>query len=403
MVHAITWEREAFNFGASRSPLTRWLARRRQDAIDQARASGLARRFLAGVVGVGLAQDTVSCAGLSGVSTPRITHVTIGTDYDRLVVEMLPGQAIEHYREKAGLLAEAVGAACLRFRRITYGYLAVDVLYQDPLATQIKPVPGPELVLGLLDNGRRMTVSLDSTAHMIVQGQTRSGKSRFCYGVLVQLVERPDVLVCGSDVTGLLLRPFQGTRHEDLQALGSTNLQAHLEVLHRLVAIMDDRIAKIPEKDDVFPCSTADPYLFVVLEELPGLLRLAAHVDGKKNGPLHTGIRAAFGRLLAEGAKAGLRLLLISQRADADIIGGFERGQAPVRVSFSVDSKDAVRMLHPSAPDELAEAHLTALPSYALVSAPGIACARLRAPEMGSYGAFHSAIAEHRSEPEPDQ
>lgn len=401
MAHNITWSREALaSAGASRSPLTRWLARRRQDAVDQERASGLARRFLAGVVGVGLAQDSVSCAGLPGVSTPRITHVTIGTDYDRLVVEMLPGQVIEHYREKAGLLAEAVGAACLRFRRITYGYLAVDVLYRDPLATQIKPVPGPELVLGLLDNGRRMTVSLDSTAHMIVQGSTRSGKSRFCYGLLVQLVERSDVLVCGSDVTGLLLRPFRDTRHEELQALGSADVEQHLAVLERLVGIMDDRIAKIPDDTDVYPCGETDPYLFVVLEELPGLLRLAAAKDGRRNGPLLTGIKAAFGRLLAEGAKAGLRLLLISQRADADIIGGFERGQAPVRVSFSVDSKDAVRMLHPAAPDELATAHLTALPSYALVSAPGLPCARLRAPHVGDYGAFHAAIARHRSEPD---
>lgn len=403
MAHAITWEREASNVGASRSPLTRWFARRRQDNLDADRASSLVRRFLAGVAGVGLARDTQSCAGIPGLSIPRITHVTLGANSDRLVLELLPGQLMEEYEEKAGQLAEAVGAAHLRFRRITHGFLAIELLHEDPLKIQLRPEPGPELLFGLLDSGRRLTGDLASMAHMIVQGRTRSGKSRFCYGLLVQLVERPDVLICGSDVTGLVLRPFKNTRHEDLQALGSTDIHQHLMTLQRLAAIMDERIAKIPEDSDVFPCSTSDPYLYVVLEELPGLLRLAAHQDGKKNGPLYTAIKSTFGRLVTEGAKAGVRLLLISQRADADIIGGFERGQAPWRISFSVDSKDAVRMLHPSASDELVEAHLTALPSYALASTPGLPCARLRAPHMGAYTDYHSAIAEHRSEPEPDQ
>src|SRR5699024_7539322 len=123
------------------------------------------------------------------------------------------------------------------------------------------------LVFGLLDSGHRMTRDLGSMAHMIVQGQTRSGKSRFCYGLLVQLVERSDVLICGSDVTDLLLRPFRGTRHEDFQARGSTNIGAHLALLEHLVAVMDERIAKIPEDSDVFDCDEVDPYLFVVLEE----------------------------------------------------------------------------------------------------------------------------------------
>ena len=203
--------------------------------------------------------------------------------------------------------------------------------------------------------------------------------------------------MCSSDL------PFQDTRHFDLQALGSADVTEHLAVLERLVAIMDDRIAKIPEDTDVYPCGVDDPYLFVVLEELPGLLRLAAAHDvsiSNKAAKIVPRIKAAFGRLLAEGAKAGLRLLLVSQRADADIIGGFERGQAPLRISFAVDSKDAVRMLHPNAPDDLASAHLSALPSYALMTAPGMPCARLRAPHMGDYRDYRNAIARHRSEPD---
>lgn len=400
----ITWSREALaSAGASRSPLTRWFARRRQDERDAERASALVRAFLATAANVGLCQDTESCAGIPGTATPMVRHVRLGEDSDRLMVEVLPGQLVSDYQDKAAQLAEGLGGYRVIIKRRSHKVLSLDVLHHDPLAEQVLPEPGPELVLGSLESGQSMTVGLESMAHMIVQGSTRSGKSRFCYGLLVQLVERPDVLICGSDVTGLLLRPFQDTRHFDLQALGSADVTEHLAVLERLVAIMDDRIAKIPEDTDVYPCGVDDPYLFVVLEELPGLLRLAAAHDvsiSNKAAKIAPRIRAAFGRLLAEGAKAGLRLLLVSQRADADIIGGFERAQAPLRISFAVDSRDAVRMLHPAAPDELVTAHLTALPSYALVSAPGLPCARLRAPFMGDYGAFHAAIARHRSEPD---
>src|SRR5690606_29080902 len=184
------------------------------------------------------------------------------------------------------------------------------------------------------------------------------------------------------------------------QALGSHNIKAHKDVLAHLVQIMDERIDKIPDDDDKFPCAEADPRIVVVLEELPGLLRLAADVDGRQNGPLANEIKAHFGRLLAESRKAGFRLVIISQRADADIIGGFERDQAPIRVSFPVLSASAVKMLHPACPDEQAEEHLYALPSYALISRPGLPVARMRSPQMGDYRTFRDAIARHRSEPD---
>jgi S-DNA-T family DNA segregation ATPase FtsK/SpoIIIE len=325
-------------------------------------------------------------------------HVALGETTDRLIVHMLPGQVLEDYHAQSRKLAEALGAHTLRISRRTHGLLTIELLYRDPLAEQITPTVGPTLLLGQLDSGRELTVDPSEVSHMIVQGSTRSGKSRFLYGLLVQLVERDDVLICGSDVTGLLFRPFSGTRHAELQAAGTRSLEEHAIVLEHLVKIMDDRIAAMPDDLDVFPCSAADPYLYVVLEEFAGLVRVATLADGRRNGPLATRIMAAYGRLIAEGAKAGLRLILISQRADASVVGGFERGQAPVRVSFSVLDKEALRMLHPAVPDDVADAHLTAPASYALVSGPGLPYARLRSPRMGSYGVFRRAIARHQAQ-----
>ncbi|WP_431879914.1 FtsK/SpoIIIE domain-containing protein [Amycolatopsis sacchari] len=373
--------------------------------MDAHRASVLVNRFLNGCAGIGLTRDTESCAGIPGMASPRVCHVTLGRDTDRLVVQMLPGQLVDEYERSAGRLAEALGAHHLRIRRRAFGVITLELLYSDPLGIQLEihPEPAPDLLLGSTDAGP-MRARLDQMAHLITQGATRSGKSRFTYGLLVQLIERDDVLICGSDVTGLLLRPFKGTKHDHLQALGSKDPEAHLAVLEELCRIMDERLASMPDDTDVFPCSTTDPYIWVVLEELPGLLRVAQATDDLHKGqrgyvPLVARIKATYGRLLAESAKVGFRVHVITQRADATIVGGFERGQAPLRISFAVDSTEAVAMLHPAADLDTAKAHLNALPSYALVSAPGLPCTRLRAPLMGSYQDFYARIAAHQVVP----
>ena len=87
----------------------------------------------------------------------------------------------------------------------------------------------------------------------------------------------------------------------------------------------------------------------MVLEEYPGELKqlrdFDAAQDRKRGERLEPTARAAVGRLVAEGAKAGVRVLLLAQRADAEFIDGASRSNFAARVSFRVDNADAVRML----------------------------------------------------------
>lgn len=102
-------------------------------------------------------------------------------------------------------------------------------------------------------------------------------------------------------------------------------------MLERLTAEMDARIRSIaPGRDSVdlgpesmtsaVPMSSTRrsvcPLLVVVLEEYPGLLRV---LDGTDKG-LGRAARAAVARLLAEGGKAGVRVVLVAQRAEANIV-----------------------------------------------------------------------------------
>ena len=166
------------------------------------------------------------------------------------------------------------------------------------------------------------------------------------YGQLADAAADPGVLVCGLDPSALLWRPFAGTRHAQWQVGGvGGDLAAHVACSSGLSAEMDERIAAMPADRDAVETGPDLPVLLVVLEEYAGLLRVADVTDKK----LGQKVRALVARLLSEGRKAGVRVLIIVQRADAAVVDGLVRAQCALRVSFSVDSGEAVRMLHPAA------------------------------------------------------
>jgi S-DNA-T family DNA segregation ATPase FtsK/SpoIIIE len=172
---------------------------------------------------------------------------------------------------------------------------------------------------------------------------------------------------------------------------------AHIKLLRDLVAEMDNRIATIPaRRDQIIPDDTC-PLIMVILEEYAGLLRAVEDSGSARKSARVGEVQRLVARLLSEGHKAAIRLVIILQRADAAVLGGFERGQCSVRISFRVDTADAVVMLHPSGRAQ-AEQHATCPPGLALLSAPGVQLARIRAPYLGDgsdglYGVYADLVA----------
>ncbi|OLM28449.1 hypothetical protein Ae717Ps2_6345 [Pseudonocardia sp. Ae717_Ps2] len=92
--------------------------------------------------------------------------------------------------------------------------------------------------------------------------------------------------------------------------------------------------------------------------------------------------------------------MLIVQRAEAAIVGAFERAMCSLRISFRTDNRASVELLHPGAPAELADQHTVACPGVALLSAPGEELTRFRAPYLGGYPEYVAAV---RAACPPDQ
>ncbi|MDQ4024470.1 MAG: hypothetical protein M3217_03110, partial [Actinomycetota bacterium] len=171
------------------------------------------------------------------------------------------------------------------------------------------------------------------------------------------------------------------------------DLEAHADLLERLVTEMDGRVSAMPSRADTVQPSEGCPLIVTVLEEYPGLIRAASQAPKPKTGlKLVERIQGAVGRLVSEGHKAGFRLVLIAQRADASFMGGYERGQFACRISFAQADPEALEMLHPGTRSR-AEEHGAAPKGVALVTAPGRQLTRMRAPYLDDYGSYCDRIA----------
>lgn len=368
-------------------PLSEWRRRRDDRWADHERRLEVVWTFREACIGAGLSQAVDAPVAGTSHRAPDVTRVDLGPPL-RMTVRMLPGQLPEHLAAVGRRIAPHLGGIALRVSDRGQGWALVDVLDRDPLVVPLPLRPGRGVLIGRGEDGDELRVDPLDLPHMIVQGQTRSGKSMWLYALLVQLLADPRVEVAGVDPSGITLRPFTGTHHAARQAVGLADLDAVEGVLAGLVADLDDRLAAMPADRDILPVGGRWPLRVVVLEEWPALLR-ALDIADPKGGKR---VRALVARLLAESHKVGHRVVIAAQRAEATIVGGAERAQCAGRLSFRVDGLDSIKLLHADA-DDLAAGHTSAPPGIALATWPGRRLSRVRGPYLGDYSTYAAAIA----------
>lgn len=214
-------------------------------------------------------------------------------------------------------------------------------------------------VVGRREDGSDFVLDFTSASHTVVQGQTRSGKSVLLYVALSQIVKHPHVQLWGIDPNAVLLSPLSDFTGQPEHFVTRNDPAEALELLEHLVSIMDERIADLKKMgiDKIETFSQATPLIVLVLEEFPGLIRQAELEDKslKAGDRITPKIRGLVGRLVSESAKTGMRVVLVAQRADAEILDGSTRAQMGQRITLGVDNSDAVKMLHPQAEPDLVE------------------------------------------------
>lgn len=235
------------------------------------------------------------------------------------------------------------------------------------------------VTLGRNPSGKNIEMDPFDPAHSVISGRTRSGKTVQVYGMLSQLRDYP-VRVCGVDPSGVLFNALGNGLGGDAWRVMTLNDPARVDqVMSEIVAEMQSRIELLLsrhvdkfEKEDF---SGEFPLLIVLMEEYPGTLSVLAAVDaasGAKVGErLEPKLRARIQRLALEGAKVGVRLWVVSQRADASLLSGVLRSQLTTRLSFAQDD-DGLRMLHEGITPEEIQLAQRFVPGQAFAEMAGV-------------------------------
>lgn len=322
-----------------------------------------------------------ACRAAGFATPPRVARVERGS----FVIRLFLGQEISDVQAAAGRIAAVLGVWGVEVTPIAVtdpGWCRVRLIEQDPMGAENHGFQDGScggLYLGTGADGQ--AVSLDRLTHMIIAGQTGSGKSIFLYHLLSAL-RLGAAILSGVDPSGLLFRPLPP---DPLRASGLANPSRIVETLAALCRELDRRCALIP--DDVDHVGPDVPLIVTVMEEYPGLLRALDASDPKRA----KAARLYVSRLLAESRKCRMITILVAQRAEANIIGGAERAQAPTRITFGASSVEDVRLLHPESTQDLAETHIGAPPGIALLSRPCHRITRVRTPHV-RYSEYARAL-----------
>ena len=243
-------------------------------------------------------------------------------------------------------LALAISAQRLRIEAPVPGrsYVGIEVPNAHSALVRMRPILESEafqkinaplaIALGRDVSGQPLVADLARMPHMLVAGQTGSGKSVFIAALAACLAMNntpEEMRLVMIDVKMVELLRFNGLRH--MYGKVETDVQRILGVLRWLVVEMEHRyrlLESIHARDLASynrKAKTSLPRIVVIIDELADLMMSAPE---QTEQPL---VR------LAQMARAtGIHLVVATQRPSTDVVTGLIKANFPARLAFSVAS-----------------------------------------------------------------
>jgi DNA segregation ATPase FtsK/SpoIIIE, S-DNA-T family len=185
-------------------------------------------------------------------------------------------------------------------------------------------------------SGKAITADLTKMPHLLVAGQTGSGKSVMINTILTSLLYRnspSDLKLILVDPKQVELKPYDDIPHlltpviTEPEKCISALKWAVAEMERRYKALADAGKRNIAEYNNVKQ-EAGMPYIVIVIDELADLMMMAAR-----------DVEALIVRIAQKARAVGIHLVLATQRPSVDVITGLIKANIPARIAFTVASQ----------------------------------------------------------------
>lgn len=184
--------------------------------------------------------------------------------------------------------------------------------------------------------GKPVIADLAKMPHLLVAGQTGSGKSVMINDILASLLYRnsPSTLkLILVDPKQVELTPYNKLPHLLTPVINEP--EKTISALKWAVAEMERRLRTMAEAgkrniDDYNSLEDTDnmPYIVIVIDELSDLMMMAAR-----------DVEALIVRIAQKARAAGIHLVLATQRPSVDVITGLIKANVPGRIAFTTQNQ----------------------------------------------------------------
>ncbi len=184
--------------------------------------------------------------------------------------------------------------------------------------------------------GTPIVGALDKMPHLLVAGQTGSGKSVMINALLTSLLYRnspSDLKLILVDPKQVEMAPYQDIPHlltpviTEPEKCISALKWAVAEMERRYRTLAENKKRNIAEYNNVMK-EEGMPYIVIVIDELADLMMMAAR-----------DVEALIVRIAQKARAVGIHLVLATQRPSVDVITGLIKANIPARIAFTVNSQ----------------------------------------------------------------
>ncbi|MGH7239217.1 MAG: DNA translocase FtsK 4TM domain-containing protein, partial [Candidatus Saccharimonadales bacterium] len=259
----------------------------------------------------------------TGVKLTKITALENNLSLD-LAAHSIRMEAPIPGKRAVGIEVPNLKAATVRVSSVLLSQQWQDI--QSPMA----------LAIGKDISGTPIVEDLDKMPHLLVAGQTGSGKSVMINAVLTSLLYRnspSDLKLILVDPKQVELKPYDEIPH--LLTPVITEPEKCISALKWAVAEMERRYRALSEvgKRNIGEYNNLKkeegmPYIVIVIDELADLMMMAAR-----------DVEALIVRVAQKARAVGIHLVLATQRPSVDVITGLIKANIPARIAFKTTSQ----------------------------------------------------------------